>query len=223
MDIVVKSRHTEVTERFKAHVVQKLSKLTRLDGKVIALDVEVSKEHNPRQSSKRDRVEITCRSRGPVIRAEASADDPYAALDLAYAKLEMRLRRVADRRRIHYGRHSPKSVADATAALGGRNGAAPAGTKADAEDETETDTYADRLPGRGASGANPPLIQVDGEGPLVMREKVHQASPMTLDQALYEMELVGHDFYLFVDAESKLPSVVYRRRGYDYGVIRLEV
>jgi ribosomal subunit interface protein len=228
VDIVVKSRHTEVTERFKAHVVQKLSKLTRLDGKVIALDVEVSKEHNPRQASKRDRVEITCRSRGPVIRAEASADDQYAALDLAYAKLEMRLRKVADRRRIHYGRHSPKSVADATAALGGRNGAATAGTKADAEadaeDDTETDTYADRRPGRGVSGsANPPLIQVDGEGPLVMREKVHQASPMTLDQALYEMELVGHDFYLFVDAESKLPSVVYRRRGYDYGVIRLEV
>ena len=228
MDIVVKSRHTEVTERFKTHVVQKLSKLTRLDGKVIALDVEVSKEHNPRQSSKRDRVEITCRSRGPVIRAEASADDPYAALDLAYAKLEMRLRRVADRRRVHYGRHSPKSVADATAALGGRNGAAPTGTTAGpttrAEDDTETDTYADRLPGRGVAGsANPPLIQVDGEGPLVMREKVHQASPMTLDQALYEMELVGHDFYLFVDAESKLPSVVYRRRGYDYGVIRLEV
>jgi hypothetical protein len=161
-----------------------------------------------------------------VIRAEASADDQYAALDLAYAKLEMRLRKVADRRRIHYGRHSPKSVADATAALGGRNGAATAGTKADAEaeDDTETDTYADRRPGRGVSGsANPPLIQVDGEGPLVMREKVHQASPMTLDQALYEMELVGHDFYLFVDAESKLPSVVYRRRGYDYGVIRLEV
>ena len=81
-----------MTERFKEHVVEKLSKLTRLDGKVIALDVEVSKEHNPRQASKRDRVEITCRSRGPVIRAEASADDPYAALDLAYAKIEMRLR-----------------------------------------------------------------------------------------------------------------------------------
>jgi len=222
VDIVVKSRHTEVTERFKAHVVQKLSKLTRLDGKVIALDVEVSKEHNPRQSSKRDRVEITCRSRGPVIRAEASADDPYAALDLAYAKLEMRLRRVADRRRIHYGRHSPKSVADATAALSSRNGTAAADARADTEGDTDVDTYADRVPGRAGSG-NPPLIQVDGEGPLVMREKVHQASPMTLDQALYEMELVGHDFYLFVDAESKLPSVVYRRRGYDYGVIRLEV
>ena len=117
MDIVVKSRHTEVSERFKEHVVEKLSKLTRLDGKVIALDVEVSKEHNPRLASKRDRIEITCRSRGPVIRAEASADDPYAALDLAYAKMEMRLRKVVDRRRVHRGRHAPMSVGKSTAAL----------------------------------------------------------------------------------------------------------
>ena len=224
MDIVVKSRHTEVTERFKEHVVEKLSKLTRLDGKVIALDVEVSKEHNPRQASKRDRVEITCRSRGPVIRAEASADDPYAALDLAYAKIEMRLRRAADRRRVHHGRHSPISVANATAGLGSVNGAAPAPAETDT-DESEFDRYAGgRSSAKTASqSSTPPLIEVDGEGPLVVREKKHQASPMTLDQALYEMELVGHDFYLFVDADSKLASVVYRRRGYDYGVIRLEV
>ena len=242
MDIVVKSRHTEVSERFKEHVVEKLSKLTRLDGKVIALDVEVSKEHNPRLASKRDRIEITCRSRGPVIRAEASADD------LAYAKLEMRLRKVVDRRPVHRGRHAPMSVGKSTAALTSSNGAAarPAGNaRADAQRDDAGSDDADfgnvdyhgagrtgsRDSGQPASGGAdgptsptvPPLIQVDGEGPLVVREKVHQASPMTLDQALYEMELVGHDFYLFVDAESKLASVVYRRRGYDYGVIRLEV
>ena len=66
-------------------------------------------------------------------------------------------------------------------------------------------------------------IEVLGEGPLVVREKTHPAAPMTLDQALYEMELVGHDFFLFVDKESERPSVVYRRRGYDYGVISLDV
>jgi hypothetical protein len=60
-------------------------------------------------------------------------------------------------------------------------------------------------------------------GPMVVREKTHTASPMSLDQALYEMELVGHDFYLFVDEKTKAPSVVYRRRGYDYGVIHLDV
>jgi hypothetical protein len=66
-------------------------------------------------------------------------------------------------------------------------------------------------------------VTVTGDGPLVVREKAHAAAPMTLEQALYEMELVGHDFYLFVDKESQKPSVVYRRRGYDYGVISLEM
>jgi hypothetical protein len=66
-------------------------------------------------------------------------------------------------------------------------------------------------------------IDVTGDGPLVVREKTHPATPMTLDQALYEMELVGHDFYLYVDKESERPAVVYRRRGYDYGVISLEL
>ena len=85
MDIVVKGRKTEVPERFRKHVAEKLKldKIQKLDGKVISLDVEVSKEPNPRQADRSDRVEITLRSRGPVIRAEAAAADPYAALDLA--------------------------------------------------------------------------------------------------------------------------------------------
>src|SRR5919199_6869245 len=103
VDIVVKGRRTEVPERFRQHVVEKLSKLEKLDGKVISLDVEVSRERNPRLSARSDRIEITCRSRGPVIRAEAAADDPYAALDVATNKLESRLRRAADRRRVHHG------------------------------------------------------------------------------------------------------------------------
>src|SRR5262245_25985536 len=122
VDIVVKGRHTEVPERFRQHATEKLAKLGKLDGKVITFDVEVSKERNRRQSQTRDRIEITCRSRGPVIRAEASADDPYAALDLAFAKMEMRLRRAADRRRSHRSRHSPPSVSTSMAALSGRNG-----------------------------------------------------------------------------------------------------
>jgi ribosomal subunit interface protein len=215
VEIIVKGRHIEVPDRFRQHVVAKLTKLAKLDGKVINLDVEVSKERNRRQSQHKDRVEITCRSRGPVIRAEASADDPYAALDLAFAKIEMRLRRAADRRRIHRGRHKPVSVAEATAPLAAANGA---GRVASGRNTAPEEAEAAPPP-----GGSPGLVAVEGEGPLVVREKVHQAEPITLDQALYEMELVGHDFYLFVDAESKLPSVVYRRKGYDYGVIRLEL
>ncbi|MFI6847008.1 ribosome-associated translation inhibitor RaiA [Kitasatospora sp. NBC_00085] len=208
MDIVVKGRKTEVPKRFREHVAEKLEKVQKFDGKVISLDVEVSKEHNPRQADRSERVEITLRTRGPVIRAEAAAGDPYAALDLASAKLDAQLRKSADRRRVHKGGNgrTPISVAEATAALA----ALPATT----QQEGETNGAVRKT----MMGS----LEVEGEGPLVVREKTHPAAPMALDQALYEMELVGHDFYLFVEKDSGLPSVVYRRHGYNYGVIHLK-
>jgi ribosomal subunit interface protein len=191
-------------------VQEKTAKVQKLCPKAIRVDVEISRERNPRMSEICDRVQLTCVSRGPVIRAEARAETMIAAFDLAWAKLEARLRKSADRRRVHRGARAPVSVAAATAATA----ALPA------------------LPGEGAAGEPDPyaaksnhveaLADDAGEGPMLVREKLHRAVPMTLDQALYEMELVGHDFFLFHDKESSLPSVVYRRRGYDYGVIRLE-
>jgi hypothetical protein len=152
------------------------------------------------------RVELTMKSRGPVMRAEAAAEDKMAALDMALDRLQARMRKAADRKRIHHGSRTPVSVAQATAAA---NGVAPAETESAEEDLT------------GEHKVGP--LTVVGDGPLIVREKTHTAAPMTLDQALYEMELVGHDFYLFLDKENDQPSVVYRRRGYDYGVIRLSV
>jgi ribosomal subunit interface protein len=200
VEIVVKGRRTEVPDRFRQHAVEKLAKLEKWDGKIISLDVEVSKERNPRLSDFCERIEITCRTRGPVIRAEAAAADPYAALDLAHSKLELRLRKSADRRRVHHGARTPVSVATATAGLGAANGAAEH-IAAPVDEQF----------------AGPPEDDV----PFVVREKTHHAVPMNLDQALYEMELVGHDFYLFADADTGRPTVVYRRHAYDYGVIRL--
>jgi len=207
VDIVVKSRHGEVPERFRQYVIEKLSKIEKLDGKLISLEVEWSKERNPRLSDRCERIEITCRTRGPAIRAEAAADDPYAALDLAAGRLDARLRRAADRRRVHHGSRTPSSV---------RLGSAlPPASTTTAVATSQRPTV--------ELGPDETLTALDmvGEGPLVVREKVHRAAPMTLDQALYEMELVGHDFFLFVDSDSSQPAVVYRRRGYDYGVIRL--
>ncbi|KPI21731.1 sigma 54 modulation protein/ribosomal protein S30EA [Actinobacteria bacterium OK074] len=210
MDIVVKGRKTEVPERFRKHVAEKLKleKIQKLDGKVISLDVEVSKEPNPRQADRSDRVEITLHSRGPVIRAEAAASDPYAALDLATDKLEARLRKQHDKRCARRGakRLSAAEVPDhvpGAATLNGNGGVV--------HEEEPDDVPTKRI------GS----LEVKGDGPLIVREKTHAASPMPLDQALYEMELVGHDFYLFVDSETKQPSVVYRRHAYDYGVIHL--
>jgi ribosomal subunit interface protein len=207
VDIVVRGRKTEVPERFRKHVAEKLEKIQKLDGKVISLDVEVSKEHNPRQANRSDRVEITLRSRGPVIRAEAAATDPYAALDLAAGRLEARLRKAADKRRVHRGgSRTPTSVAAATAPLAAELN----GHEAETADEGTVPT------------TRVGCLEIQGEGPLVVREKTHAAAPMALDQALYEMELVGHDFYLFIDSDTGQASVVYRRHGYDYGVIHLK-
>jgi ribosomal subunit interface protein len=199
VDIVVKGRQTEITERFRQHVAEKLAKVEKLDSKVISVDVECSKERNPRLVDLAERVELTIHSRGPVVRAEAAAQDCYAALDLAVTKLEARLRKAQDRRKVHHGKKTPVSVAAATAGLEAPvlNGSAP---ELDPDDAGAGD-----------------------DGPMMVREKVHPAVPMDLDEALYEMELVGHDFFLFVDSATGQPSVVYRRRAYDYGVIRLAI
>ena len=200
MEIIVRGRQIEISDRFRTHAAEKLAKLEKLDPKVISIDVECSHERNPRLADQKERLEITIRSRGPVMRAEAAAPDCYAALDAAVTKLENRLRRAHDRRRVHHGGKTPVSVAAATAAL----------VEESRPDALELD------------GSSSPDGMPD-DGPMHIREKVHETSPMSLDQALYEMELVGHDFFVFVDAESRQPSVVYRRRAYDYGVIRLAV
>jgi ribosomal subunit interface protein len=194
-----------------------MAKIEKLDPKVIRVDVEVSEERNPRQSDRRERIELTIRSRGPVIRAEAAADDRYGALDVALGKLESRLRRLSERRKQNHSAHGRERLAMALAAAGETGdpapGDAPIPLPADFE-PTEPSTPAH-------NGARIVPISMEGEAPVVVREKFHEASPMTIDQALTEMELVGHDFFLFRDRELGKPSVVYRRHGWDYGVIRL--
>ena len=202
MEVVVTGRHCEITDRYRSHVEEKLTRLEKHDHRIMRVQVEVDCEANPRQRERAVRIELTAFSKGPVIRAEAAASDKMAALDLAVDKMASQMRRAADRRRVHHGRHAPVSVGQALADV-----AVP-------EQSAEEGQVSERHLGP---------IAVTGDGPLVVREKTHPASPMMLDQALYEMELVGHDFYLFVDKESERPSVVYRRRGYDYGVISLEV
>jgi len=205
MDVVVTGRHCEVSDRFREHVSEKLARLEKHDHRIIRVQVEVEQEKNPRQHDRATKVELTAFSKGPVIRAEAAAEDKMGALDLALDKMASQMRRAADRRRVHRGRHTPVSVGQALAG------------SADAilvTDEGAEETVTERQVGP---------ITVTGDGPLVVREKSHAAAPMTLDTALYEMELVGHDFFLFVDKESEKPSVVYRRRGYDYGVISLKL
>ena len=205
MEIVVTGRHVQVSERFRRHLDDKLAKVPQLAPRVQRLDVVVTHEVNKRQAKGSDRVEITCHVKGPVVRAVASADDEYGALDIAMDKLLERLRRDHDRRRVHRGRRAPESVAQATARL----------------DAAALTDEADRIAASASDNAD--LIDADGDSPIEVREKIHASMPMALDQALYEMELVGHDFYLFHDKDTDQASVVYRRRGWSYGVIHLDV
>jgi ribosomal subunit interface protein len=226
VDIVVSGRNVEVPDHYRQHVSEKLTKVERYDDKIIRFDIELSHEKNPRQADHCQRVEITCVSRGPVVRAEACASDFYSALDHATTKLDARLRRSADRRRVHRGRHAPVSVAEATSGLAVASG--------DLINETLNQTDAlttaaftrddsDFARSGNHSNGSGPLTEDDDDQPWhIVRMKEHPKQPMTVDDALFQMELVGHDFYLFMDKESGRPSVVYRRRAYDYGVITLE-
>ena len=204
MEIVVTGRHVQVSERFRRHLDEKLAKVPQLAPRVQRLDVVVTHEANKRQSKACDRVEITCHVKGPVVRAEACADDKYGALDIAMDKLLERLRRDHDRRRVHRGRRVPESVSQATSRLG-----------------DEANSFEGQAGGPGADDGE--TLDVNGDSPIHVREKIHASMPMGLDQALYEMELVGHDFFLFHDKDTNQPSVVYRRRGWSYGVIHLDV
>lgn len=197
-EIVVKGRNVEIPDHFRTYVSEKLARLERFDRTIYLFDVELDHERNRRQRKNCQHVEITARGRGPVARGEACADSFYAALESAVCKLESRLRRSKDRRKIHYGDKTPVSLAEATAVT-------PLVEPAPSPVEDDRDKAApeDHEPGR------------------IVRAKEHTATPMTVDDALYEMELVGHDFFLFHDKETDKPTVVYRRHAYDYGLIRL--
>lgn len=202
MEIVVVGRHTDVADRFRRHVEDKLSKVEQLSPTAQRVDVEVTHENNPRLAGVRERVELTVRAKGPVVRAEAAADDRFGALDLALDKLTERLRRARDRRKDHRN-HTILPPVDVRPYDPGAETVAP---------QTPASLVAE------GDAVETPL----GDSPVVIRQKLHTADPMTIDDAVYEMEMVGHDFFLFVDKETARPSVLYRRHGWSYGVVALD-
>jgi len=209
MEIVVSGRNVEVPEHFRVHVSDKLSRLERYDHKIVGMEVELFHEPNRRQAKSCQRVEITGRGCGPVARAEACGPDFYAALDCAIGKLESRLRRAHDRRRVAYGRRPRSSVRTMV------------GNTALLEEELTSELHTDQLPAVNIPSPRAAMENDEHVPGRIVRHKEHTDKPMSVDDALAEMELVGHDFYLFACVDTGQPSVVYRRKGYDYGVIRL--
>ena len=217
METNIVGRNLGITDRFREYATDKAEKIAGLAEKALALEIKVSRHTEKSGAAGNDRVELTLIGKGPVVRAEAEGGDKYAAFDIALGRLLERVRRAKDRRKVHRGgAHRPTSLHEASAsgfavidivpADGDtlervRTGAIPVVSEDIAEDADEPDEV---------------------YSPVVIRRKVFAAAPMTVDDALYFMELVGHDFYLFQDAETHRPSVVYRRKGWDYGVIELD-
>ena len=216
MEFMINGRNLAVSDRFREYAEEKIDKIEQLGDKVQRLDAKVTKEPNARQADSALTVELTVLQKGPVIRAEASAADKFAAFDLAYSKLLERLRRARDRRKVHHGRHTPVAVREATATL------EPASTE-----QPIYEVSANHSGTADVSTADQNGYEIDsdipaGDSPVLIRRKVFSGIPMSLDDAVDNMELVGHDFYLFVDSKTGAPSVVYRRQGWTYGVITLD-
>lgn len=216
METNIVGRNLGITDRFRDYATEKAEKIALLADKALALEIKVSRHHEKNGAAAgNDRVELTLIGKGPLVRAEADGSDKYAAFDVALGRLLERVRRAKDRKKVHRGgAHRPTSLHEASAVGFSVIDITPA----DAETLERVRTGAI------------PIVQADAPAadaeeeycPVVIRRKVFAAAPMSVDDALYFMELVGHDFYLFQDIETKRPSVVYRRKGWDYGVIELD-
>lgn len=204
MEIIVTGRHMNVSDNLRQQVMERIATIEKLRDRVIRVEVEFTAIGTKNQPSEAMEVEITLRSKGPVIRAEANAEDKMAAFEKALERIKVQLRKAADRRKTHRGLRAT-AIAPDPATLPG-----PSPQEPEDEDEEEVTQHIAGL-------------VVTGDGPLIVREKEFDAEPLTLAQALDEMELVGHDFFLYLDAATRKPSVVYRRKAYNYGVIHLNV
>ena len=215
MDINIVGRNLGITDRFREYATEKADKVAHLAERAISFEIKVSR-HNEKAGSQNgdDRVELTLVGPRAVVRSEATGTDKYAAFDIALGKLLERVRRAKDRRKVHRGQHRPTSLREAS--TDGFSAVGLAAASVSVLDQVRTGSV--------------PTVTDESEAaeteeeysPVVIRQKVFASIPMTVDDALYYMELVGHDFYLFVDQETKRPSVVYRRKGWDYGVIALD-
>ncbi|QKD79204.1 MULTISPECIES: ribosome hibernation-promoting factor, HPF/YfiA family [Actinomyces] len=208
MDITVVGRNAEISPRLREYIEEKATKVEQFDPRVQRVEVEVTHERNPRQADTAERVEITVISKGPVIRAEASSSDRFAAFDIAMGKLTERLRRARDRKKDHHRGDAIPAPKDLPVAE-----EAPA-----VADEAEKADEAPKVPTEKGVAVESQL----GDSPVIVRQKLHDATPMTVEEALDHMELVGHPFYVFIEKSTRQPCAVYHRHGWTYGVIRLD-
>jgi ribosomal subunit interface protein len=212
MDITLAAHGVAIPDRFRDYVDEKADKVVALAERAQSFQVKVSRENSSRGGASEDVVELTVRGKGPVIRAEARSSDKYVAFDQALDHLIKRLRRAKDKKLVHHGRQRQESLSQLSATGFADIDITPAGVD---------------LIRSVATGSIPVLEDDESEepeeahSPVVIRRKVFPPHVASAEEAVDYMEVVGHDFYLFLDKETAMPSVVYRRKGWNYGVISL--
>ncbi|BDZ38742.1 ribosome hibernation-promoting factor, HPF/YfiA family [Microbacterium suwonense] len=195
-----------ISDRFRTVVEEKTARIQTLAPRALRLEVKVTHRAYRNGRIPDETVELTLLGKGPVVRAEAVDGDKFTALDMALDKLTEQLRRAKEKRidgRNHArGPHFEKGS-------GALTGIDVQPASVDVLQAVATGTI--------------PVVEEDEESysPVVIRTKNFDAEWMTVEEAVDRMELVGHDFFLFVDVRTDHPSVVYRRKGWDYGVISL--
>lgn len=206
MDVSIHGRNVGITDRFESYVESKTDKVAGLLPKLQNIEVRVSRQSD-RSPKHGDRVEITLIGPGPTIRAESEGADKYTAFDMAYGRILERIRRVNDKRADRRGR-GRTSLGDAAAGDFSVVDVKPASAE---------------LLDAVATGAPVAVQEADEQAysPVVIRQKEFPAERYSVEEAVDQMELVGHDFFLFIESSSDKPSVVYRRKGWNYGVIAL--
>lgn len=214
MEISITGRNLGVTDRFREYATEKAEKVAHLADKAIAFEIKVVRHHEKASGSTGDdRVELTLIGPGPVVRAESAGRDKYVAFDLAFDKLVERIRQAKDRKKVHRGQHRPVSLHQASSDGFKVIDITPASP------EVIENVSTGNIPIQNGESAEP---EEEAYSPVVIRTKVFPASRMTTVDAVDQMELVGHPFFLFIDSETNRSSVVYRRKGWDYGVISLD-
>ena len=203
MELTISAKNLTVSDRFREYVSERAEKVDHLLHRVTELTIKVTRHDHSRNSGPEDQVELTVFATGQIIRAEAHAQDKFAAFDIAWGKLSERLRRANDRRKPHHGHHGSPGASE----LSATDFAALDITPADLSLLQSVETQA---------------APIDlGDSPVVIRRKEFHAEKMSAEQAIDNMELLGHDFYLFLDESNAKSSVAYRRKGWNYGVIAL--
>lgn len=185
MQVVVKGKNIEVSEKLRSFLEGKISKLERVLPNIAEAEVELS---NPRAKSADSRyvVQVTLKANGTLIRGEQAAADVYTAMDAVIEKIDRQVERFKTKR----GASKEKGSAVAR----------PFELEEEFEPAEEEGEEGERQ-GR------------------VVRVKRFAMKPMDVLEALAQMELLGHDFYVFYNSEIDQVSVVYRRRDGNFGVI----